>query len=206
MKNIPQSRIILYFLIAGMLPVLFAAFHFLTLTGEINDLRNYLELVEQQAFSREQKQAQNMAIRENYKEADHFYIDKNLETLDFLGPEEESLNVLVNNKYFAGDENVKKRLDLIGSEANSFLFTESNVQNYPYFQETTLSLVHPVEVNLSDLQHILALIEGESIGSYQPAPGRPQLIITDFKIDKKEVSPNNEVFQLNMKLLKREFQ
>ncbi len=206
MKNIPQSRMILYFMIAGMLPVFFALFQFISEKSSVDELKNFIELVEVQALNREQKQAQNMAVRENFKEADHFYIDKYLESLDFLQPEADSLNILVNNKYFAGDEMVRKRLDFLTGEGNTFLFTESNVQNYPFFQETTATLVHPVEINLSDLKNILTLIEGEPIGSFEPGPNRPQLIVLDFKLDKKEPTPNNHVFVLNLKLLKREYQ
>lgn len=205
MNNIPQSRIILYLLIAGLLPVIFALFY---ISGELSDLdemKNSLSLVENQAFIREKKQALNMTVREHFKGADHFYVDKHLETQTFLEPETESLQKLVNNRYFAGDESVRKRLEFVTGAGNSFLFSESNVQAYPFFQETTATLVHPVEVNIADLKKILSLVEGQSIEGNEPGPDRPQMIILDFKIDKKEASDNNEVFLLNMKILKREY-
>lgn len=146
-----------------------------------------------------------MIVREHFRGADHFYIDKHLETLSFLESEAETLQKLVNNKYFAGDENVKKRLEFILGPSNDLLFSEGNVQSYPFFQETISSLVHPVEVNLEDLKEILALVEGSQIGPYKPGPNRPQLIIIDFKLDRKEATEKNEVFLLNMKLLKREY-
>lgn len=205
MKGIPQSRIILYLLIAGLLPVVFALFYISSQLSEVEDLSNSLALVENQAFIREKKQALNMTVREHFKGADHFYVDKHLETQNFLEPETESLQKLVNNRYFAGDESVRKRLEFVTGTENSLLFSESNVQAYPFFQETTATLVHPVEVNVADLKKILTLIEGQPIGNNEPGPDRPQIIILDFKIDKKEASENNEVFLLNMKILKREY-
>lgn len=205
MKGIPQSRIILYLIIAGVLPVVFALFYISSQLSEVEDLSNSLALVENQAFIREKKQALNMTVREHFKGADHFYIDKHLETQNFLEPETESLQKLVNNRYFAGDESVRKRLEFVTGTENSLLFSESNVQAYPFFQETTATLVHPVEVNVADLKKILSLIEGQPIGNDEPGPDRPQMIILDFKIDKKEASENNEVFLLNMKILKREY-
>lgn len=205
MKGIPQSRIILYLLIAGLIPVVFALFYISSQLSEVEDLSNSLALVENQAFIREKKQALNMTVREHFKGADHFYVDKHLETQNFLEPETESLQKLVNNRYFAGDESVRKRLEFVTGTENSLLFSESNVQAYPFFQETTATLVHPVEVNVADLKKILTLIEGQPIGNNEPGPDRPQIIILDFKIDKKEASENNEVFLLNMKILKREY-
>ena len=79
------------------------------------------------------------------------------------------------------------------------------MQSTPLFQEVTETLVHPIEVNLDDLTNLLAKIEGKEIGPYTPGPGRPQLLILDFKIEKKSITDKKEVYQLNLKLLKREF-
>lgn len=205
MKGIPQSRMILYLLVIGFIPIFFTIFYLSGQLTEVENLKNSLTLVEAQAFSREKKQALNMAVKEHFKGADHFYVDKYLESQTFLSPEIESLQKLVNNRYFAGDESVRKRLDYITSQKNSLLFSESNVQTYPFFQETTASLVHPIEININDLKRILSLVEGRTIGTNKPGPNRPQMIILDFKIDKKEASENNEVLLLNMKILKREY-
>lgn len=205
MSNIPQSRLILYIMIAGLLPIFFAIFNFVTHMNAVEQLEQRMLYVEQLAFTREKKQSLNMIVKDNYKSADHFYIDKHLETLSFLSPEIETLHKLVNNKYFAGDESVKSRLEFLTGPGNSFLFSEGNVLAYPFFQETIASLVHPVEINLDDLKKILALVEGQQIGPNAPAQKRPQLTIIDFKLDKKEATPNNEVFLLNLKLLKREY-
>lgn len=202
---IPKNRAFLYLLLLGLLPILFAVIGLFSKIDSVDTLLGGVREMQETALIREKKQANNMAVRNHYREADHFYIDKHLETLTFLEPEVEGLQKLLTNKNLADDEAIKKRLEFLTGSGNSMSFSEGVVQSAPQFQETTESLVHPVEVNNSDLQKILAKIEGTEIGSYQPSPNRPQLIILDFKLDRKGISEKNEVFVLNMKLLKREF-
>ena len=204
-KSIPLQRAVLYLLCAGLLPLFFVIFMFISEKNQLEELQNTLENIEHQAAIKERKQALNLAVRQHFREADHFYIDKHLETLTFLEPEIEQLQKIVQDKNFADDERIRKRLEFLTSDANSLVFSEGVVQTFPYFQETTETLVHPVEVGPKDIQNILARIEGVKIGDYAPGPFRPQLIITEFKLDKKQINDNNEVYLLNLKLIKREF-
>ncbi len=204
-SQIPLKRLLLYVLLVGLLPPLLALLFFLSRKNSVEALRNNILMVKDLGSKRERKQALNIAVRNNFHDADHFYIDKQLETLSFLQPEIEGLQKAMSNKNFPDDENIKKRLEVLTSTANNMVFTEGVVQSTPQFQEVTESLVHPVEVNVEDLKTILARIEGTEIGKEAPGPNRPQLIILDFKIEKKSITEKNQVFLLNLKLLKREF-
>ncbi|MBA3816274.1 MAG: hypothetical protein H0X29_07095 [Parachlamydiaceae bacterium] len=204
-SSIPQKRLLLYLLLAGLVPIFFGWLTFSSQLDSVSNLENNILQVQSQAFSRENKQSINMAVKQHYSDADHFYIDKNLESITLLEPEIDSLKNLTSNPNFNDDENVKKRFESLFGPANRLSFTEGVVQSSPAFQEVTETLVHPVEINVNDLRHILCLIEGIPIGNCTPAPNRPQLIVLDFKIDKKSVSEKNEVYLLNLKLLKREF-
>ena len=203
--NIPLNRAIIYLLCAGCIPLVIVFFLFISQKDEIAELRSTLSDIQDQAFIKEKKQALNLAVRQHYHEADHFYIDKYLETIVFLEPEIEMLQKIASDKNFADDERIKKRIEFLTSQANSLVFSEGVVQSYPFFQETVETLVHPVEINTTDLQKILSLIEGIPINQFAPGPNRPQLLITDFKLDKRKINDKNEVFLLNLKLLKREF-
>ncbi len=205
LENIPQKRLLIYALLAGLLPIVFAGIAVLSKWSSLQDLENNLQLVQESVLTREKKQAINVAVRNNFRDADHFYIDKHLETLTFLEPEIESLQKISSNTNYPEDENIKRRIEYLTGSGNAMAFSEGVVQTSPLFQETTETLIHPVEINTTDLQKILALIEGVDIGPYKPVPNRPQLIILDFKLDKKNVSEKNEVFSLNLKLLKREY-
>lgn len=205
LQNIPFQRALIYAMTACLLPLLFIVFQFYSKLNSVSDLEMRLEQVQNLALVQEKRQANNLTVINHYKDADHFYIDKHLETLTFLEPEIEALNKIVNHKNFPDDEIIKKRLEFLTSGGNSLKFSEGVVQTFPQFQETTETLIHPVEVDVDDLQKILARVEGIEIGSHQPPPNRPQLIVLDFKLDKKKSNDKNEVFMLNLKLLKREF-
>lgn len=204
LKNIPRTRLLLYGLLLGLLPLVLILTNFYSNKERSDQLGSYIQSVEEKAVLRDKKQAINMAVIDHYQDADHFYIDKTLETLTFLEPEIEGLQKLVNNKNFPFDDSIKKRLEFLTNE-NHFVFSEGVVQTYPQFQETTETLVHPVEVNIEDIQKILSYVEGIDVGAYAPPENPPQLIILDFKIDRKNLSEKNEVYNLNLKLLKREF-
>ncbi|MEM1282220.1 MAG: hypothetical protein AAGG81_01560 [Chlamydiota bacterium] len=203
--KIPKNRFVIYVMIIGILPVLYVLF---SLWGELNTvdkLDRMINLVEDKSEAYKRKQSVNMAVIDHYKEADHFYIDKYLETLTFLEPEIEALQKIVNHKNFTGDTNITTRLDFLTGPGNSLVFTEGVVQSYPLYQETTETLSHSVEVNIEDIRKVLARVEGIKIGPYKPGPNRPQMIVLDFKLDKKKQANDNEIYSLNMKLLKREY-
>jgi hypothetical protein len=204
-SSIPPKRLFLYFMAAGLVPIVIAWFLYHSQLNQLNELKNNISYLQDLAFVHENKQSSNMAVRTHFSDADHFYIDKNLETITLLEPEIESLKGMLHNPNFPEDENIKKRLDALTGDANKMSFIEGVVQSTPIFQEVTETLAHPVEVNVDDLRHILCRIEGIAMGGCVPPKDRPQLIILDFKIDKKNVSEKNEVFSLNLKLLKREF-
>lgn len=204
-NNIPFSRTILYAMLFLLLPIVFVGMKIFSNIHSVNQVGEKIEHVQLVALQQEKKQASNITVINHFKEADHFYIDKNLEVLTFLEPEIEALQKIVQHKNFTDDEMIKKRLELLTGNGNALRFSEGVVQTHPQFQETTETLIHPVEVNLHDIQKMLALIEGIQIGNYMPAPNRPQLVILDFKLEKKKALDKNEIFLLNMKLLKREF-
>lgn len=204
-EGIPFQRALFYIVAACFLPALVVLILLISQKSFLDDIEMKLDLVEQLALTQEKRQAQNLTVIHHFRDADHFYIDKRLESLTFLEPEVEALQKIVSHKNFTDDEEIKKRLEFLTGGGNSLRFTEGVVQTYPQFQETTETLIHPVEVNVNDIKRILSTVEGIAIPPYDPPPNRPQLIILDFKIDKKKLQEKNEVFLLNLKLLKREF-
>ncbi|MEC7840246.1 MAG: hypothetical protein VX777_09440 [Chlamydiota bacterium] len=205
MQNIPKSRLVLYVMIAGVLPLFFVMVNYWSTQNTLDELDIMIENIENKVINYKKQQGKNIAVINHYRDADHFYIDKYLETLNFLEPEIEALQKIVNHKNFTGDVNITKRMDFLTGSGNSMIFTEGVVQSYPLYQETTESLTHSIEVNVNDIKKILARVEGVNVGPYKPGPNRPQLIVMDFKIDKKQQPNENEIYQLNMKLLKREY-
>ncbi|KAF3362576.1 hypothetical protein PHSC3_000815 [Chlamydiales bacterium STE3] len=205
LQNIPFQRLLIYAMVLCLIPFLFVVFQFYSKLNSVADLETQLEKVQHLALVQEKRQANNLTVISHFKDADHFYIDKNLETLTFLEPEVEALQKIVSHKNFPDDEVIKKRLEFLTGSGNSLKFSEGVVQTFPQFQETTETMIHSVEINIEDLQKILTRVEGVAVGPFEPSPNRPQLIVLEFKLDKKKAADKNEVFLLNMKLLKREF-
>lgn len=204
-QSIPLKRKLLYLMLAGIVPIVFSWMSFSSTLDRIGQVEWRIWNIQEQAYNRERKQSANVAVLNHYAHADHFYIDKNLETMSFLEPEIESMKRMQEDQNFPDDENIKKRIEALTGSANSMVFTEGVVQSTPLFQEVTETLVHPVEVDVDDIKRILCKVEGIPIGDCTPPPDRPQLIILDFKLEKKNISENNDVFLMNLKLLKREF-
>lgn len=205
LSQIPFQRVILYFMLLCLLPFLGVLVNFYSEKDKLDTLESQLEDVQFKAMTKLKRQSTNLKVRNHFKDADHFYIDKHVETLSFLEPEIDALQKIVSHKNFPDDESIKKRLDHLTGPGNALVFTEGVVQTLPYFQETTETQTHPVEVDVQDIRKILARIEGVNMEKYKPGPHRPQLIITDFKLDKKKLNERSEVYILNMKLIKREF-
>jgi len=201
--NIPHPRLFLYLLILGFLPIFWAVGHVMNTHKAVREVHNSVEEVKTSALLLEKQQAKNRAIIEKFQEADHFYIDKHLEAMKFLKPEVEALQKRLDQTTTANNEAVYRRLEQL--QKNKMAFVEGTVQTTPFYQETTETLTLPVEINIMDLQEILAKIEQVNLGPYEPAPQSPQLMVLNFRITKKQTTQNNEVFVLNLKLLKREF-
>ncbi len=87
MNTIPVNRIVIYSLLLGFLPLFFVVFLFFSERSQLEDIQSSLEYIQNQALIKERKQALNVAVRQHFREADHFYIDKHIETLTFLEPE-----------------------------------------------------------------------------------------------------------------------
>lgn len=202
--KIPFQRQISYLALLAILPMALVSIHLFTQHNHLVGIADALEEVHDLVLIKESKQALNISVRNYYREADHFYIDKYVESLTFLEAELENLQKITNHKNFTEDESIKQRLEFL-TNSNGLVFAEGVVQSYPTFQETVESLVHPVELSVGDLQKVLSTIEGVQMGPYVPGPNRPQLMITDFKLEKKRLADKNEVFVLDMKVLKREF-
>jgi hypothetical protein len=205
LKNIPQSRLLIYLMIAGLLPLLAVLLSLFSSLDEVSNVEMGLQSLQLTATQKERKQAVNQALRSNFKQVDPFYVDKVLESLRLLQTETNSLKKIADNPNFADNEQVRRRLEFLTGSQNRLEFTESNVQTTAHFKEVTELLAHPVEVDAGDIAKILSLVEGVEFSSNKPPANRPQIILLEFKLDKKNAIDKNQVFQLNMKLLKREF-
>ena len=203
-EGISKSRLVIYLMILGTLPIFYLLWSERTESQRLTRLEQRIESAQQKAILRENKQAANLQVRNYYLNADRFYIDKLVESLRLLSEEQELLERIVSNSSVAPDPRIVRRLEQL--KANKLEFSEGQVESYPFFNEIPESQARTVEIDTDDIRNILARLEGVVIGDAEPGPSRPQIIITDFRLDRKRSGKDTELYSLNMKLIKREFQ
>lgn len=194
----PKNRMVFYLLVLGLLPFLFLGLHFNNKRKELSIQEQQVDRIWEASVMQKQKQAVNNMIRVQHADADPHYLEHHLGPLLFLAQERQAIETIMKNQTFTGNEAMEKRFSFLSGENNRLLFSEGTVLTGEGVQETTQVLSHPVEIDASDLRTILHSIEGEG-------PKKPQLVITDFRLTKKEMADKNEVFEFSINLLQREF-
>lgn len=172
----------------GIFALAFAACAYLLVNfyldiAQLGEIEESLVELQQREKESQFSQTKETAFLAEVTSADHFYIDKNLETLQFLDPQIRPL---------------------LKESPNSLLFSEEKTRRSEHILEVEEKQQQPVQINGEDLKKLLSLIEGVSIPPFSPQAGRPQLIIKQFELTKKTIAPEEEVFSVNMQLIKRE--
>jgi hypothetical protein len=148
-----------------------------------------------------EKRAQKEQFLRRYSDFTPYFIDQTLEPLSFMQTELKHLRSLQSHPACPDRKSIERRIAFLEGMDNRLLFAEEAVRTSKRLKETDERLMHPIEINSDDLEHLLCLIEGIPIGPFTPNPQSPQLIIRDIQLDRK----NENVYQLELSLLKREF-
>ncbi len=146
-----------------------------------------------------QKEARKKRFLERYSNPDPYFLDREIESFPLLQNEKNRLLSLLDHPAFANSPLIKNRLKQI--EKNSLAFTEKNILTSSSMKETEETLRYPIQMDEHDLKTLLALIEDVS----DKTTPRPQILIKDFFLKKIQTPLQTEVFEVEMNLLKREF-
>ncbi len=198
LEKLPFQRVVLYLIVIGFLPTLFTGLYYFKKKREWDEVSEEIRTIHYLTETKARKQYFNTLVRHIYAESDPLYLENQLEPLAFLKKEKEKLEQLLQSPTFIGNEAAEKRYAHLTSAANHLEFLQGSPQIGEGIQESICSLSHPVQVDSNDLKEILSRIEGNR-------KGKPQLLITEFKLSKRPFPSGNEVFELNVKLLRREF-
>ena len=71
----------------------------------------------------------------------------------------------------------------------------------PGIRETEEKQRYPIQVDEKDLEKLLSLLEGVSNAS-----SSPQIVVTQCQVQRKPIDIGGEVYELELELLKREWQ
>src|SRR5579872_5838628 len=184
-----------------LVPTLYLLFFFYARNEELNNLDKRITLLQKKELHLKQAEEREKIFLKEMAVADHFYLDKYVETLVFLEPEIQKLKLAG----VALEENTpaNKRWRFL-EESNRILFHKENMRTSSLLKETEEKQVRPVEMHEQDLKRVLSLVEGVTISSYGPKENMPQFLIKNFELSKKSLSAQEGVFVISMELLKRE--
>lgn len=198
-KYLSQPLFLFAMLLLCLLPSLFLSFrYFLKLQTYKNLEEQIVSLHGKSAALKFGSQNEDYFLKK-LKNADPYYIDKYLENLIFL---ESSIK-----KLQAGDsldEKSRKRVKFLKEGSNHLRFSQQSRKQVKGVQETEEILQHAVEMHSEDLKKVLARIEEVQIGNYLPGENPPQLIIKNFELTKKTLNEKEEIYLVNLSLIKRE--
>ncbi len=189
-------------LVFAPLPFFYFSFGLFSKWQALEQLDAEFQRIQKKSTHLQSVQMGEKSLRAALQNPDPHYLDKYVETLTFLLPEIKKLESLrAENRE---DDQIASRLQFLKEGKNRLVFTEEKIRTNNIFQEVEEKQQHPIELNEEDLKKLLCLIEGVTIWPYGPKEGRPQLIITDFKLSKKEISPQEKVYVATLQLIKRE--
>ena len=205
---IPFHRSLIYLFFLGLLPIVFVSSYFYIKNEELELLDHEIQLTMEHAIKKTNDERNNKLLRKQFDSRlhpiDRYYIDNEIEKINLLRQEIVDLKQSLENGFHLHEAQIKQRLTFLEGGQNKLSFVQSPVKQYKNFQETLETLAHPVELDAEDLTHLLCKIEGVQIGKYTPPATRPDLIISELKLEKKK-STVYETFSLQLKLIKREY-
>jgi hypothetical protein len=197
-KNIPFERAVLYLLLVPLIPLFALGFDYFTKQQEIKSIEMVLSEVENQKIRLEQKQALNNRLRSYYANSESLFLEKKLSSLKFLNKERQATEELKKKIAIPIAESFEKRYEFLTGEQNRLHFVASDHILQEGIQETLFTLKNPVEIDAQDLKEILSRVENRE-------ENQPQLIVTQFTLNKKTTGNQTEVYELQLQLLQREF-
>lgn len=176
-------------------------------------LFQYMDLVmEEESFWVSCKKAQKALERRSKKQAflqqhlefNPYFLDESIESLSFLEEEKKEVESLLSHPALTDKKALQARLSFL-SEGNHLSFLEESIQNSLLVKETEEKQRSPIQLNETDLKRLLSRLEHVEIDHFLPEKNSPQIVVTNFRLTKKETPFKKEVLEIEMELLKREF-
>ena len=189
------------FFILFAVPIL-CAFSFLFLRIlSLKELENQFADAERHSRIALEKRACKEQFLQRYAQCDPAFLTQRLETLSLLSMQRQELLMRMNHPACGARAALREQLDQCERSSNRLVFIEDANRSSKRTKEMEIHLLHPVEIDLNDLEQILTALEGIPVGSFQPILIAPQCLITNFSLTKRE----HERYQLELSMLKREF-
>ena len=194
-----------FFYLFLLAPLLFASGYLMLQQSRLEDLElRFCDACKKGHMALERRgRKERFFIR--YSHANPYFLDQQIESLLFLQREREDLEALHEHPALADKRATEERLEFLKGDRNRLAFTEEAIHTSSRIKETEEKQRYPVEIDEEDLKQLLSLIEDLSVDSFSPPANAPQMIITDFRLQKKTTPFKTKTLEIEMKLLTREF-
>jgi hypothetical protein len=192
-----------FFFILIAFPFVTALFFISQIINEMEELESrFRSALAKEKLALERKERKERFLN-RYSNANPYFLDEQIESLTFLEEEKQKLTSLSLHPAIPESQEIKNRLTFL--DQNRLLFREGKIESSTQLKETEERQQQPVEIDEADLKKLLSLIEDIPIESHQPVEGTPQILVKEFRLKKQEAPFHREIFEIEMNLLKREF-
>lgn len=190
------TRLLLYCMLLGLLPLLAISSYFIKEHRAWKSLTLQIDALSHLCTTQARKQNLNALVCKKFSHSDPRYLSH---FPLFLQKERRALEKLSQDSHSTGNCDIENRLAFLTQEGNTLVWKEMNRLSGEGMVETAEVAEHPIEIDLDDLRALLERIERDH-------PSKPQLLIRNFELTKKTKSSGLEVFELNLSLIKREYE
>ncbi|MCH9611023.1 MAG: hypothetical protein S4CHLAM81_03350 [Chlamydiales bacterium] len=191
-----RGRFLIYGAVVALLPLFFGLFHFVQKRRQWQQVELSIQQVQLLHDSKQSRQAINELVRKKYSPSRQ-QILLELSRGAFLEQERKALDHLFSSRSFTGNEAAQRRYAYITGGDNRLDFVENASVDMEGVLESELSLLHSVEVDNTDIKKLLLTLEEREEG--------PHLILSNWRLKRRKTALGAEVYELNLKLLKREY-
>lgn len=195
----------MFFFLLLVLPLIGAIFFLSLKSTSIQCLKERFQAaLRKETLANERKQRRESFLT-RYSNVTPYFLDQKIESLSLLEAERQKLISLLKHPAFPKSSAIQERLKFL--EENRLTFSEEKIISTPIYHETEESLRNSAQIDEIDLKQMLANIEDRQIEHYKPDKNlrRPQILIKNLRLKKQETPLSQEVFEIEMDLLKREF-
>ncbi len=155
------------------------------------------------AIQKEGVALQRRQIRErivlDHTGCDPSFIHRSIESRPLLQQERARLLSLLRHPALAEPQKLEERLRWIDGKNNRLLFKEEAIRSHGAMTETEEKQQKPVQMEETDLAEVLTLLEGKA------PTKKPLILISDCRIKKVKTSLDQEVLDVNIEFIKREW-
>jgi len=147
------------FLFSLSIGPLVAAFFLYHEKQSFNVLEETSSVAMRKAKSAFQRKTRKEAFLTKHENSDPYFLDKEIESLCFLNQEKNQLKGWLSHPAISNKDKLYRRIHFLENGENRLSFSEDEIQVSKTCKETVEKQRYPIEIDASDLQKLLSIVE-----------------------------------------------